>query len=367
MKHSNCSLFSAALICAALLTPLSSTMAADHLDAPSLSQNGQVDVNDLFAFQSPANADNTVLILTVNPGAGVLSPTDFGNNVAYQFQVDNTGDAIADITYEATFSGAGAAQTFNLTRTENGITVPQATGLSGSGTGVATASGGQVSTGVFDDPFFFDLEGFNDGFNFTTGDDFFAGLDVGAIVLEVPSTDLNGASSSIGVQGRTLLNGTQVDRIGRPAINTALIVGDAQKEAFNLGNPEDDFAAFGSNVQDRIEVLNGGDTGTAAALTPILLPDLLTFDTSSANGFVESDGTLNLNGRRLSDNVIDAELNLLTNGIVPSDGVFENDREFLNVFPFLASSNASVVPEPSALMPIALVFGACVTRRRRRS
>ena len=358
MKHSNCSLFSAALVCAALLTPLSSTMAADHLDAPSLSGNGQVDVNDLFAFQSPANADNTVLILTVNPGAGALSPTDFGNNVAYQFQVDNTGDAIADITYEATFSGAGAAQTFNLTRTENGLTVPQASGLSGSGVGVATASGGQVSTGVFDDPFFFDLNGFNDGFNFT-GDDFFAGLDVGAIVLEVPSTDLNGASSNIGVQGRTLLNGTQVDRIGRPAINTALIVGDAQKEAFNLGNPDVDFQTFGTAVQDRIEVLNGGDTGTAAGITAILLPDLLTFDTSDASGF--------LNGRQLADNVIDAELNLLTNGAITSDGVLENDREFLNVFPFLASSNASVVPEPSSLMPIALVVGACVTRRRRRS
>ena len=60
------------------------------------------------------------------------------------------------------------------------------------------------------------------------GTDFFAGLDVSAIVLEVPSSELNGADTNIGVWARTLnQNGDQIDRVGRPAINTALIVGDA--------------------------------------------------------------------------------------------------------------------------------------------
>ena len=48
--------------------------AADHLDAPGLTPPGgsvQTDVTDLYAFQSPTNPDNTVLVLNVN---GVASP-----------------------------------------------------------------------------------------------------------------------------------------------------------------------------------------------------------------------------------------------------------------------------------------------------
>ena len=343
-------------------------MASDHLDAPSLSGNGQVDVNDLYAFQSPENAANSVLILTVNPGAGALSPTDFGTiapdgtGIAYQIEIDNTGDAVPDITYEATFAGAGAAQTINLTRTQGGVTTVQATGLTGTTLTTTGATGnGRVSTGVFDDPFFFDLEGFNDGFDFSTPEDFFAGLDTSAIVLEVPNSELNGASSAISVSARTLLNGDQVDRVGRPAVNTALIVGDDQKELFNISDEADDFTTFGEDVEDRILALGFDESGgtTAEQLAGVLLPDVLTFDTSIADGF--------LNGRGLADDVIDTELNLFTSGGIPGDGVDANDQAFLNVFPFLAPRNTAAVPEPSTLLPVALAIGALVGRRRRRS
>jgi hypothetical protein len=325
-----------------------SAHASDHLDAPSLSGNGQVDINDLYAFQNPNNPDNSVLILTVNPGAGAFSPTDFGTDVAYQIQVDNTGDAVADITYEATFAGSGAAQTINLTR--NGVA--QAAGATG--TTLPTASSGRVSTGVFDDPFFFDLNGFNNGFAFT-GDDFFEGLNVSAIVLEVPNTDLNGADSNIGVWGRTVQGGSQVDRVGRPAINTALIGSDATKELFNIGAPADDFDDFGGEVNANIAALS--DQANADALTPILLPDVLTFDTANSAGF--------LNGRGLADDVIDAELNLLSAGAVTGDLVDANAEGFLNVFPFLAPANVAAIPEPASVFSIALVFGTSLMRRRR--
>ena len=360
MKFSIRPLFLVALTCAAVLPPLSSAMASDHLDAPNVQTNGQADINDLYAFQNPNNADNSILVLTVNPGAGAISPTDFGSDVTYQFQIDNTGDAVADITYEATFAGTGAAQTINLTR--NGQL--QAAGLTGGALQfVDTASPGQVSTGVFDDPFFFDLNGFNDGFNFT-GDDFFAGLDVSAIVLEVSNADLNGASSNIGVWGRTLVGGSQFDRVGRPAVNTALLTTGELKDAFNAGSPNDDFATFGDDVNAVIASLS--NQGNADGLTPVLLPDVLTFDTSIADGF--------LNGRGLADDVIDGTLNLVSGGFtdpngvgsVTSDGVDGNDRQFLDVFPFLASRNTAV-PEPSTLVPMVLVIGAFVSRRRRRS
>ena len=63
-------------------------------------------------------------------------------------------------------------------------------------------------------------------------------------------------------------------------------------------------------------------------LTMVLLPDVLTFDQSSSAGF--------LNGRKLDDDVIDAELSLLTKGAVTTDMVDANDRMFTSQFPFLA-------------------------------
>ena len=49
-----------------------SALAADHLDAPVLRAPGQGgrDINDVYAFQSPTNPANSVLVMTVNPFAG---------------------------------------------------------------------------------------------------------------------------------------------------------------------------------------------------------------------------------------------------------------------------------------------------------
>lgn len=326
-------------------TTAATLQAADHLDAPALDGMGQADVNDLYAFQSPNNSDNTVLIMTVNPFAGVLSPTEFGTDIDYEIQVDNNGDAVFDQTYRATFAGSGAGQTISLTRGGDAL------GSGDVGQSVAIAGGGMVYAGVFDDPFFFDLIGFNDGFNFT-GADTLAGANVSAIVLELPSSELGG--TNVGLQARTVQGGSQVDRIGRPAINTALIP-SARKDEFNLASPANDLAAFGDDVKAAITGLS--DAANADGLTPVLLPDLLTFDTTSANGF--------LNGRQLADDVIDAELGLLSNGAVTGDGVDMNDVAFQSAFPYLGTPH--VVPEPSSAALALLGFGVfvgCVRRRR---
>ena len=329
-----------------LMSLFSSGYASDHLDAPALSGKGELDVSDLYAFQSPGNADNTVLIMTVNPFAGSMSGVEFGtSDVEYQFQIDNDGDAMADVTYGATFSPNGGGQDIDLTMNGTSIFTGDAS------SSVSLAGGGMLQTGLFDDPFFFDLAGFQDGFAFT-GVDAFAGANVSAIVLEVPSTELGGPN--IAVSARTLMAGSQVDRVGRPAINTALIP-SSRKDEFNQASPENDAANFAADVQATIESLNGGDAANAAGTTGVLLPDLLTIDTSNAAGF--------LNGRGLTDDVIDAELNLLSKGGVTSDGVDANDVAFPNSFPYLAPQN--VVPEPSSmgLMLFALI-SLCRLRRR---
>jgi hypothetical protein len=331
--------------------PVSLTLAADHLDAPVLRAAGQGgrDINDVYVFQAPNNPANTVLVMTVNPFAGVMnpfgtiSPRTFDPAVEYQFQIDNNGDAVTDVTYTTTFT-APVAGSQTATATRNGASV--ATG--NTGTNLAVTGGGMLHAGLFEDPFFFDLVGFNNGFNFT-GADTFAKADVSAIVLEVPSSALTaGPNTNIGVWARTVVGGNQVDRMGRPAINTALI-GSSRKDEFNLGAPANDAAAFGTDVRARIQALNGGDVTHANNVAGALLPDILTFDTSSASGF--------LNGRRLADDVIDAELTLLTNSSPPiGDGVNANDTAFRSVFPYLAAPN--LIPEPSTLVLLAAGLSA---------
>lgn len=330
---------------------------ADHLDAPALRTPGQGgrDINDVYVFQSPTNPANSVLVMTVNPFAGKVNPANtmsdvvFDSAVEYQFLIDNNGDASPDVTYKTTFSPAVSGNQ-TLTATRNGA--PLVTGSTGAN--LSIASGGTFHAALFDDPFFFDLVGFNNGFNFT-GTDTFTGANVSAIVMEVPSTELqNGANTNIGVWANTMVGGVQIDRMGRPAINTALIP-SSMKNAFNAGTPATDAANFSDEATATITALS--NAANAAALTPILLPDLLTFDTSSAAGF--------LNGRALSNDVIDAELNLLSAGAVTTDGVNANDRIFPGVFPYLASPNP--VPEPAlglAFSSAALAAGMRLRRRR---
>ena len=310
-----------AVFCTACLVAVN-VNAADHLDSPSVGNDGRLDINDLYAFQSPTNASNTVIIVTVNPLAGVLSDTTFNSRGSYEIHIDNDGDTESDTSFSFAFSRPRRGRQNVIVLQDNSVI---ASGRSG--TDLAVNGGGTVRTGLFDDPFFFDLNGFNDGFNFT-GDDFFEGTNITAIVLEVPSATLGGPN--IAVWARTATGGSQFDRMGRPAINTALIP-SARKNEYNQADPADDFVDFGADVEATITALS--NAGNAAALTPILLPDVLTFDTSSTDGF--------LNGRQLADDVIDAELNLLTAGGLTTDGVDANDVAFPGVFPYLAAPHAN--------------------------
>lgn len=305
-----------------LLQQLPGVFAADHLDSPSVEVDGSTDINDLYAFQSPSNPDNVVLIMTVNPLAGVASGTAFNPHAVYEFAIDNTGDAIADEFYRFYFATPRrGAQRFVVLGNRSATL-----GVAQTGRTTSLRGGGIVTTGVFEDPFFFDLLGFRNGLQFT-GDDFFAGANVSAIVLELPRANLGGVQ--LGIYARTVVNGQQRDRMGRPAINTVLIP-SAKKNMFNMSLPVNDSQLYSSDVINTLMSL-GNSPERSAALTSVLLPDLLTFNTSQASAF--------LNGRNLTDDVIDIELQLLTNNPAAGDGVNGNDRMFSPTFPYLASPN----------------------------
>ena len=363
----------AGILAAALMAagiPSLTAKGADHLDAPGLTSpggDGRLDLNDVYAFQSPHHPDNTVLIMTVNPFAGVLSPTEFHPHAQYQLLIDNDDDAMPDVGLIVDFPGAAhGEQRVRLSRRDgmrherrgeqrwhpdrewrqqeewgeqrhrdNGRVIAEGV----VGEDIPVHGGGWLRAGNFDDLFFFDLGDFLAADFCATGVDAFAGANVSGIVLEIPSWWLTGDSSEIGVWARTVLYEVQVDRMGRPAINTVFVPNNpfepapipSQKDAFNAGLPKNDQQDFRGEIVNTLEIFYGAGDPTVDALADFLLPDILTVDTASAAGF--------LNGRQLSDDVIDAELDLVTNGAVTTDCVDANDLAFPGVFPYLAPAH----------------------------
>jgi hypothetical protein len=315
--------------------------AADHLDAPGLTPPGgdtRLDLTDVYAFQSPSNPHNTVLVMGINPLAGTLNDGTFHPDASYEFNIDSNGDAKEDLTYKVNFSAPdGSLQQGVTLRSVPAGGSKSVLARGHTGDIISLPDGGSLTAGVFDDPFFFDLNAFLSVNFCNPGTNFFQGLNISAIVLEVPSSWLG--SSNVGVWARTVLGGTQVDRMGRPAINTVFIPNNpfepsgtepSQKNAFNATKPRQDQKKFRSEVVDTLEIFYGAGNPTVDALADFLLPDILTVDTSSSAGFP--------NGRMLTDDVIDIELGLVTNGAVTTDCV-GNDSAFSGVFPYLAPAN----------------------------
>jgi hypothetical protein len=364
-----------------------SARAADHLDAPGLTPPGgsvQTDITDLYAFRSPANADRTVLVLNVN---GVASPGEAAPGpdrpfaeaiprvhdspaVTYDLNVDNNGDTRTDVQIGVRFGAPGAdgAQqlSMRITGAKRGNGKIELNGWStpfGGQPVVNHRDGISVFAGRRDDPFFFDLPGFLNilgpgsliGCGSPTSHperNFFVHRNVSSIVVELPSDLLTAGSPNIGVWGSTNVPGTQIDRMGRPAIATVFIpnnpippdrVADGKpsaKSAYNHTDPVNDQAMWRGEVVDTLTTLfslndatdpnPGDDPAQIQGLANFLLPDILTVDTSSSAGFP--------NGRRLNDDVIDAELGLITEGAVTTDCV-PSDNSLLGGFPYVGNPN----------------------------
>jgi len=339
-----------ALVLTALLVQRSgppAARAADHLDAPGLMPPGgsvQSDITDVYAFQAPSNPADSVLVLNVNTGPAGSNFTfgrgipGVGNTrgVLYNFNIDNNGDALTDVNLRVRFGkpAADGSQPFEVRR--NGkllISMDQGRSTAfGTAPHVVTSGDLEAFAGRRDDPFFFDLAAFLglNGRSFCDGQqtDFFAGRNVSSIVLQLPSSMLTAgpANPQIGVWASTDAGRTQIDRMGRPAINTVFNHGE-DKNRFNAGAPVNDWRDFGASFVSTLTTLGAADP---TGLAHVLLPDILTYDTSSSAGF--------LNGRQLSDDVIDAELSLITNGKVTGDCI-SNDSTFASTFPYLGSPN----------------------------
>lgn len=341
--------------------------AADHLDAPTVRGDGRIDINDVYVFQGQ-NADNTVLAMTIDPAAGILSPTSFRPGALYEFKVSTNGDAIPDVAYRVKFGGLTGAGKQSLTVLRADGAGDPASGGGGASIGhgssyenVALSGGGTIWAGLRDDPFFFDLDAFKDfkaallggslsGLaSFCDGNtrNFFAGFNGMAIVLELPDSAFTGSGhptvevwSTVSIVENGVL--TQVERMGLPGINTIFNHTDPTKEGYNRAQPQydvanytDDVAGVATLIQHLLGIPDPAATDHGAAVAAALLPDVITYNTATLADFT------GLNGRALSDDVIDVALNFTALGTPtgPLTDCIGNDSTFSGSFPYLGAPN----------------------------
>jgi hypothetical protein len=354
--------------------------AADHGDAPNVSSDQGADIADVYAFLDPNDNDLVTLAMTFR---GFISPaeavnfTNFDPNVLYRFEIENTGDAKPDLFIDVTFSPRTAADkpqiaTIKLPGGKKNTFTAPTTVSNESATppdSVVTSTHGHFSffAGEVDDPFFFDIPAFSrfiasvqagspDASVFSRGRDSFAGYNVLSIVLSVPKSLLAGKKNNvIGVDGVTMRktqsfvsdgtvkragNYRQVDRMGNPAVNVALIP-FARKNEYNARNTRDDAKGrFAKDIVASLKSLGTDDAHISAlANVAVLKGDFLRLDLTVPNsGFAggTNAGAGFPNGRRPSDDVIDTILTIVANGNTLGDSVDGNDVPYRNKFPFLA-------------------------------
>jgi hypothetical protein len=80
---------------------------SSHREAPEISQDPVADSTDVYAFVSPDNSDTVTLIANYIPlqePSGGPNFYEFGDDVLYDINVDNTGDGRPDIIYQFRFA-----------------------------------------------------------------------------------------------------------------------------------------------------------------------------------------------------------------------------------------------------------------------
>ena len=300
----------------------------------------------------------------------------FDQFLQYRFQLQTTGDARPDGFIDITFTpveGSGGPQTATIELPSGQVFTAPSTRSSTAATAPAQVvtedpeTGVSFFAGLVDDPFFFDIPGFRrfvasvlagtpDPTQLQRGRDSFAGYNVMGIALSVPlsllqSPNIIRVSGVIRRQETTSVGRRdfetsgrfrQVERLGNPAVNVALIP-FSRKDEYNFATPVDD--AAGRFVDDIVATLTA--LGTNATNINILVDvvatrgDYLRLDTRIANtgprGGTNPEAGFP-NGRRLADDTIDTLLFFINNQNVLGDSVDASDVRPRNNFPFFARS-----------------------------
>ncbi len=374
--------------------PLAAVSAADHAESTSVANDPGADLGDAFVYLNPF--DNTKVILALSV-AGFIVPAEqvnlgyFPHDILYRFEIENTGDAVADRTIDITFSqqtSRSMPQTASVTllaspkgpppSTFQAPTTVQTLNPTANPFRVTTIGslGVKFFAGMTDDPFYFDIVGFGrfvgsvlggnpDPTRLQRARDSFAGYNTHMITLEVPAAMLRGSAGSvIGVQALTMrrMNAVrqpdgsvthtgdyiQVDRAATPAVNTALIP-FPRKNEYNAATPLDDQnGLFAGDIVATLTALGTNSTNIGIlASVAVANGDFMRLNLDTPNsslGFGERVTTPNYtgfpNGRRPGDDTIDVLMYFITNqAILMGDNVNSNEVPPSERFPFFPLPN----------------------------
>jgi len=405
-KSKKIAILTTALSLILALAPTPKIGAADHGDGPGVGVDRSADINDVYLFLDPNDNTRVVMLLTVCgfivPGEAVNFGI-FDHNLRYRFEIESNGNAtpngFIDVTFsekvtsgatpqtatiKSTFFPSFTAQTtnpnLNATPPEPVVTTDQNTGIT-------------FFAGLVDDPFFFDIPAFNrfvssvlagqpnPGF-FNRARDSFAGYNTLSIGLSVPISLLRSRlrvkNDSIGLICRTqrrnasvshghgrfsdgdfddddceegrkdkhgppsARNFFNIDRMGNPAVNVALIP-FPRKNEYNLASPQDDAnGRFANDIIGTLTALGTNATNIGIlAQVAVVRGDYLRLNlnqTNSGPGGGNNTGAGFPNGRRLGDDTIDTILFFVANQNPLGDNVNANDVPLRNLFPFFAPS-----------------------------
>ena len=185
---------------AALFAPGIGVLSADHLDPPARTDpavdstpDRPADIADIYAWHTDTSV---VLALTFAGPQATDKPATYDRDVDYEINISNQAPrTTTDIPIHIRFGQAGPNQ--------YGVQVTGLPGVTGAISGPVETNlvkdGVTVRAGLFDDPFFFDLQGFKDTRSsgtlmFNNKRDFFAGQNLTAVVIELPKSRIDKGS-----------------------------------------------------------------------------------------------------------------------------------------------------------------------------
>lgn len=138
-------------------------------------------------------------------------------------------------------------------------------------------------------------------------------------------------------------NAPQIDRMGVPGVNVALVP-FSRKDEYNTSNPREDATGrFAGDIVANLQKL-GTDSTSINILANIAVTrgDFLRLSLNTPNTGPGGGNNVNAafpNGRRFGDDAIDVLLTLINNRVALSDNVNSNEVAFQSIFPFLANSH----------------------------
>jgi hypothetical protein len=402
------------------LAPGSST-ASSHREAPLISEDPTADNTDLYAFRSPDEPSTMTIVSNWIPGEDPAAGPNyytFSQTAKYNIYVDRNGDGKPELTYSFRFKTPtgpyflGNTQQ-NWTATLNGkawasgkTPIDNVGPRFNSFVGVKNyeqaaeativhKGGVSIFAGQRDDPFFADVGAIFDLVAIrkagTTGNkgggkDFLSGYNVHTIALQIPISQVDTESHTLGVWSSTdrrnvTVNGkvrpgwTQVSRLGEPLINE-VVIPTGLKDLWNRTTPAQDaqfkkyyetpiLAAVLNKLyklgvpetgrDDLVAVLGTGIpkvTFTGNTFADELRINLAVPPAAKPNrmGVLGGDNAGFPNGRRLTDDVIDIEeqavAGFLKGKKIPlGDGVNKDADALLGHFPYVAAPHGGYANE----------------------